>query len=148
MKTLEVPDHLFDALEIVVGTFVEKGKDYATSDETWDGNFEFAEQYGLERWEGPHFDVSQKLARLAALRHRGRSAINEPVVDSYRDIAVFALIAFALLLHHNAIAHPREETTVVLRESAPYVPPVFPPGGGGGSGGMGAPGPAHGGPHG
>lgn len=107
MKTLEVPDHLYDALSAMIETLVRKGQDYANSEEAWDSNFKFtAELFGLERWESADFNEAQKLARLSALRRRGAVARNESVVDSYLDKAVYALIAYALLLHHNAIAHP------------------------------------------
>ena len=108
MKTLEVPDQLYDALDALVSTFTAKGKDYDTAEQTLDGNFAYAQRYGLKPWEIPHLYVDGKLSRLSSLRRNGRNATNEPVVDSYRDIAVFAVMAYALLLHHNVIAHPTE----------------------------------------
>lgn len=107
MKTIEVPDHLYDAMKEIVDTFTAKGQDYSRSEDAWDSNFRFtSELFGIAPWDSAHFNVAQKLARLAALRHRGRGPLNEPAIDSYRDIAVYAVIAHALLLHHNAIAHP------------------------------------------
>jgi hypothetical protein len=102
VKTLEVPDHLFPALKRMVDTFVAKGQDYSTSDEAWASNFEATSQYlGIPKWEAADFNEVQKLARLSALRTRGRPPINEGVLDTYLDKAVYALIAYALILHHE-----------------------------------------------
>jgi hypothetical protein len=142
MKTLEVPDHLFDALSAMVETFVRKGQDYSTSDDAWASNFHAtSEHFGIHPWEAADFNEVQKLARLSALRHRGKSPSNEAVTDTYQDKAVYALIAYALLLHHTAIAHPSGEGEYAVVVG----PPATVLGGGGGSG---APGPSHGGPRG
>jgi hypothetical protein len=108
MKTLEVPDHLYDALEEMVRKLVEKGADYSVSDEQWSSNFQdTASHFGFPPWESCDFNEIQKLSRLKALRKRQRAPQNEPVHDSYLDKANFALLAFALLKHHEQIAHPQ-----------------------------------------
>jgi hypothetical protein len=101
VKTLEVPDHLFPALEEMVRKLIEKGADYSVSDDAWASNFhDTADHFDIKPWESCDFNEIQKLSRLKALRQRGRAPVNEPVYDSYLDKANFALLAFALLRHH------------------------------------------------
>lgn len=107
MQTLEVPDHLFPALQRMVGVLAAKGHDYSNSDTEWGSNFTTtASHFEMKPWEAADFNELQKLARLRALRRRGRPPENESVDDTYLDKANFALLALALLMHHNEIAHP------------------------------------------
>lgn len=45
--------------------------------------------------------MTQKLARLTSLRQNGRMAdpANEAVADTYLDLAVYAVITYAIALH-------------------------------------------------
>ena len=109
MQTVEVPDHLYPAIRDVVDTLSRKGQDYSESDDEWASNFAATSAHtGLATWECADFNEVQKLARLAALRKRGRGPLNENVEDTYRDKSCYAVLAYALLLHHNVIAHPTE----------------------------------------
>jgi hypothetical protein len=109
VQTIEVPDHLYPALKRMVDVLASKGHDYSNGDAEWGSNFALtAEHFGMQPWEAADFNELQKLARLVALRKRGKAPENESVDDTYLDKANYALLAYALLLHHNAIAHPRE----------------------------------------
>jgi hypothetical protein len=107
MRTIEVPDQIADAVQQMVSTFKSKNGDYSTSDTQWASNFLMTSQYlGMPPWVSCDFNEVQKLARLTALRSRGKEPNNEAIQDTYLDKAVYAMIAYALLLHHNATAHP------------------------------------------
>jgi hypothetical protein len=113
VKNLEVPDHLYAALRNMVDIFVSKGQDYSHSDDAWASNFvATSSHFGIQPWQSADFNELQKLARLSALHHRGKKPNNETVIDTYLDKAVYALIAYALLLHHEVIAHPIPVTSV------------------------------------
>ena len=109
MQTVEVPDHLYPAIRDVVDTLTRKGQDYSDSDDEWSSNFEATSRhFGIPTWECADFNEVQKLARLSALKRRGRGPLNERVEDTYRDKACYAVLAYALLQHHQVIAHPIE----------------------------------------
>jgi hypothetical protein len=106
VQTLQVPDHLFPALQKMVVTLTKKGHDYSNSDEDWGSNFATtSDHFGMHPWEAADFNELQKLARLRALRRRPHGPRNESVEDSYLDKANFALLAYALYL----LAYPPQQ---------------------------------------
>lgn len=91
-----------DPFEAVVIKMIQmnrrKRRDYALDDSPW-SNFDFsADAMGIRSEDAAVFNVSQKLARLAALRANGRldEPANEAVEDTYLDLAVYAVIALGI----------------------------------------------------
>jgi len=96
---LDVPSVLYPALKTLVDTFKAKSADYSDSDDAWDSNFVMTSlQFGLKRYEACEFNVTQKIARLRALRRRNRPPTNESLEDTYRDMMNYAVYAYALYL--------------------------------------------------
>lgn len=101
MAEIEVPEALRPALEEMIRTFAKKGADYSVTTD-WSSNFRStAQHFGIEPHEACDFNEVQKLARLRALRERGKAPDNENVHDTYLDKANYALYAFALYLLHE-----------------------------------------------
>lgn len=73
-----------------------KRADYAREDDIF-SNFRFtAGLFGLAVEEAAMFNVAQKLARISTLRAKGDEPQNESVEDTYLDLAVYAVIAYAI----------------------------------------------------
>ena len=95
----------FDPFERVLIDIVEtnrrKRKDYAADGDPFSNFTLTSELLGLDGFdavESALFNVCQKLARLKALRMNGRmdNPENESVLDSYLDLAVYAVITYAI----------------------------------------------------
>jgi hypothetical protein len=96
------PSDLFDsALIPIVEMHRRKRADYAKDGSPFD-NFETSSNLmGLEGFgptESALFNVTQKLARLKSLRQNGRmdDPQNEAVLDTYLDMAVYGILAYAI----------------------------------------------------
>jgi hypothetical protein len=107
------PNDPFDAALIpIVETNRRKRKDYAKDGDPF-SNFKVTSQgLGMAEFgptEAALFNVLQKLARLQSLRANGRlrDTANEAVIDTYLDLAVYAIIAYAIALqeHGESRAH-------------------------------------------
>ena len=95
----------FDPFERVLIDIVEtnrrKRKDYAADGDPFSNFTLTSELLGLDGFdavESALFNVCQKLARLKALRMNGRmdNPENESVADTYLDLAVYAVITYAI----------------------------------------------------
>jgi hypothetical protein len=100
------PNDPFDAALIpIVQTNRKKRADYAKDGNPFD-NFETSSALlGLEGFgptESALFNVTQKLARLKSLRQNGRmdDLQNEAVADTYLDLAVYGVLAYAIHRSH------------------------------------------------
>jgi hypothetical protein len=117
---LEIPVHLAPAIAILVKTAVQKGSDYARDE--WSSNFsDTADHFGIPRYESCDFNEIQKLARLKSLR-TGRKVLNESVEDTYRDKALYAILAYVLYLEEVAArrgAENEEKMSGFLYTEAP-----------------------------
>jgi hypothetical protein len=96
------PSDPFDAAIIpIVETNRRKRADYAKDGNPFD-NFETSSNLmGLDGFgptEAALFNVTQKLARLKSLRQNGRmdDPENEAVLDTYLDLAVYGILAYAI----------------------------------------------------
>jgi hypothetical protein len=96
------PNDPFDAALIpMVLTNRKKRADYAKDGDPFDNFKTSSALMGFEGF-GPAdaalFNVTQKLARLKSLRQNGRmhDPQNEAVADTYLDLAVYAVLAFAM----------------------------------------------------
>ena len=123
----------FDPFESVLINIVDtnrkKRKDYAADGDPF-SNFETSSDLlGLQGFgpiEASLFNVTQKLARLKALRTNGRmrDTANESVADTYLDLAVYAVITYAIYMQQtNRIS---EAESVRSTESGDMVDNFFP----------------------
>jgi hypothetical protein len=97
MKHLDVPDHLYPALERMLATSAKKKDDYA-GDDPWSNFRSTSDHFGLTLAESGDFNEIQKLARLRTLRRTGKAPQNESTEDTYLDKANYALLAYAMYL--------------------------------------------------
>lgn len=70
---------------------VKKAKDYGT-DESPLNNLYASKQLGIEPWKGAILRAGDKLARIQKFAKKGKLA-NESVIDSFTDLAAYALLA-------------------------------------------------------
>lgn len=87
------------ALECIGETLASKGEDYAGADEF--GNFRLGAQF----LDTPSHDVVlvhvlQKIARIRNLRDKGEPNY-ESLEDSFKDLAGYAILAYAAYLEAN-----------------------------------------------
>jgi len=75
-----------------------KGADYALDTDPWSNFRGTADHFDLRHYEAAIFNVIQKLQRLKSLRSNGRDPQNEAVRDTYKDLAVYGVLAFAMFL--------------------------------------------------
>lgn len=95
------PNDPFEAALIDIVTMNRrKRQDYAYDGDPFSNFKETAKMMG-GTWtaaDSAHFNIAQKMARLAALRSNGRmnDPANESVTDTRLDLAVYAIIAYAI----------------------------------------------------
>lgn len=95
------PEDPFEvALIDIVTMNRRKRQDYAYDGDPFSNFKETAKMMGGS-WtaaDSAHFNIAQKMARLAALRSNGRmnDPANESVTDTRLDLAVYAIIAYAI----------------------------------------------------
>jgi len=91
------------ALATIAETHAVKDHDYAGEDDEWVGFRQTSEHMGIPLWESADFNEVQKLGRLKTLRERGEDPLSETVEDTYRDKAVYAVLAYAMYLEYLRI---------------------------------------------
>lgn len=98
------PADPFDAALIpIVETNRRKRRDYASDGDVFSNFRTSATLLGIDGFgptEAALFNITQKLARLQSLRLNGRmdDAANESVADTYLDLAVYGILAYAIYL--------------------------------------------------
>jgi hypothetical protein len=75
-------------------THDRKQADYGRGDDPF-ANVRASEDWGVDGWVGAMVRLTDKVKRLQSLRNKGYLA-NESALDSFMDIAVYALIAYVL----------------------------------------------------
>lgn len=78
----------------VGATHDRKQQDYGKGDDPF-ANVRASEEWGVDGWVGAMVRLNDKVRRLQSLRTKGYLA-NESALDSFMDIAVYALIAYVL----------------------------------------------------
>lgn len=71
-----------------------KQTDYGRGDDPF-ANVRASEEWGISGWMGAMIRLNDKVRRLQSLAGKG-SLANEAAEDSFKDIAVYALIALVL----------------------------------------------------
>lgn len=96
MTTSDPNSWLEGAFEELRHTVLDKNEDYKLDGEF--SNFEFASAVsGVDVLDGLLNQIAIKIGRIRGLWTKER-ANNEPLVDSYKDLAGYALITFAYAL--------------------------------------------------
>jgi hypothetical protein len=72
----------------------QKQQDYGRETDPF-ANVRSAEEWGIPGWVYAMLRIGEKCHRLQAMRQNGKLA-NESAIDSFRDLAVYALIAEVL----------------------------------------------------
>jgi hypothetical protein len=99
MARLNLQDPFENALWRMVTTYRDKKHDYTPEGASPWWNFDHTEaDSGLPFNGAVMYEIGKKRRRLQALRDRGGS-LNEPIEDTYQDIAVYGAIAYARYLY-------------------------------------------------
>lgn len=98
---LDADDPFENVLIDIVKTNRKKRKDYALDGSPFSNFEDTADGLGMPGFlpvDSAMFNVLQKLARLRSLRKNGRlgDPANESVTDTYLDLAVYAVIMYAI----------------------------------------------------
>ena len=72
----------------------KKQADYGRGDDPF-ANVRSTEEWGIDAWIGAMIRLNDKVARLKSLASKDH-LVNEAAIDSFMDIAVYALIACVL----------------------------------------------------
>lgn len=88
------------ALQNVIDTHYKKNKDYAESNNPFSNFEDSAKSAGIETWQSFEALIGTKEARLRHLmkKQEEEEPLNEPVLDTYKDRAVYAVLAYAYQL--------------------------------------------------
>lgn len=95
--TLDRNDPFESALIHIVEINRRKRADYGRDGEPFSNFKATARSFGMQPEEAALFNVAQKLERILTLRANNRKPENEAVIDSYLDLAVYGVIAYAIL---------------------------------------------------
>lgn len=98
---IDLPDDLHPSsrrfAEIMVENVklhLQKGQDYGTDADPF-ANVRASEGFGVPAWVGCMIRANDKMKRLQAMATRG-SLANESVIDSFKDLSVYAVIGQVL----------------------------------------------------
>lgn len=70
---------------------IQKSKDYGLDEDPY-ANVRATQDFGIEPWVGSIIRLNDKVQRLKSMVKKGR-LVNESILDSFDDIAVYAVIA-------------------------------------------------------
>jgi hypothetical protein len=98
----EIPTGWFGrAVRDVIETRRQKGRDYDDPQDEFRSFREVASFFGHDPSDSALHDLLEKLARLRSLRRDGRTPANETMRDTYKDIAAYGLLMYAMWLEEN-----------------------------------------------
>ena len=83
-----------ELLEIAGKTHDAKQADYGRGDDPF-ANVRASADFGVPSWVGCMIRANDKMRRLQTMAIKG-SLVNESVLDSFMDLAVYALIGYVL----------------------------------------------------
>ena len=84
----------FATLEKLAELHALKGQDYGQRDDIF-ANCRASTQFGVPSWVGTMIRANDKMVRIQSMAQKGRLA-NEPLQDSFMDLAAYAIIALIL----------------------------------------------------
>lgn len=96
-KTREelIKERFHKYVDQIVQTRKKKGSDYGEGEDSL-SNLRECARIGISPVVGVHVRMEDKMARIRSFINKG-NLVNEPVRDSYLDIAVYAILAQILL---------------------------------------------------
>jgi hypothetical protein len=94
----------YEILDELKELHARKQADYGREDSPF-ANVRGSEDFGIPAWVGAMVRASDKVRRLQRLARDGRLD-NETAIDSFRDLAVYAIIAE--ILYEETVAMPEE----------------------------------------
>jgi len=83
-----------EKLEQIAETHSQKQADYGQDNDPF-ANIRASQEFGVPPWVGAVIRLNDKVTRLKSFIKNG-TLKNEPIADSFRDIAVYSLIAWIL----------------------------------------------------
>jgi hypothetical protein len=104
-------DWFHEAMNRIATTQQQKGDDYQLDHDPFSNFRRTGEQFNLATYEAAEFNMVQKLERLKALRYNGRAPQNETVEDTYKDLAVYAVLTYAMYLAETARETPANSSS-------------------------------------
>lgn len=122
-------NHNFHAILKEIGDLHDiKNKDYGQDHDPY-ANVRGSTEWGVEAWKGAMIRANDKIKRLQKFAQTNQLA-NESVEDSFKDLAVYSLIALDLYrqeIHKNEFdiapgainfIDPGDETTIKIRHNS------------------------------
>lgn len=89
----------------LVDLHYKKSLDYGTQGDTYQ-NFRGSEKLGIPAWKGAFIRLMDKVQRIQKFAKDGKLA-NEGVIDSFNDLAVYAIICRNLYEQEMAKSEPQ-----------------------------------------
>jgi len=83
-----------EKLEQIAALHSAKQQDYGVGEDPF-ANIRASQDFGVPPWVGAVIRLNDKVTRIKSFIRNG-TLRNEPIVDSFRDIAVYSLIAWIL----------------------------------------------------
>jgi hypothetical protein len=83
-------DEFFEVAQELVDLHYKKSLDYGTEGDTYQ-NFRGSEKLGIPSWKGAFIRLMDKVQRIQKFAKDNKLA-NEGVIDSFNDLAVYAII--------------------------------------------------------
>ena len=84
-----------------------KQEDYGQDKDPY-ANVRQSAQFGVQPWVGAMVRLNDKVKRIQSFLQKDKLA-NEPIVDSFMDIAVYAIIAWILYEEANGVRSTTDE---------------------------------------
>jgi hypothetical protein len=94
----DLKDPIHRALFELVQILGSKGHDYSLDSDQFSNFRDTANHMDLEIYQVAEMFMVTKLSRLKALRHRRTLPEHESVEDTYKDLAAYAVLAYAMYL--------------------------------------------------
>ena len=105
-----------DRFEEIVQGILElhrkKAQDYGSDGDQY-ANVRASQEFGIEPWVGAALRLNDKVQRLKSMVQKGR-LVNESILDSFDDVAVYAVIA--RVLYEESQEGLKKPTSVVNHE--------------------------------
>lgn len=89
------------ALDNIIETHHSKNVDYARTTDPFNNFIESAKSAGIKVWQSFENLIGTKEARIRSLRLEEKEPNNESILDTYKDRAVYAILAYAYELREQ-----------------------------------------------
>ena len=96
---------------------IKKGQDYGLENDPF-ANVRSTEEWGQPAWVGALIRATDKMRRLQKVA-RGGALVNESAIDSFKDLAVYAVIGL-VLYEEDVLKQNRLDAPMAPFTGAPY----------------------------